>query len=710
MARAKLTSNNKTVGANLTDSNWNELVNFANNNLDDINSLKSADTTLQENIEAAQAAADEAKAIAEGAVQGKAYDDYQSMIDALEAMSAGDLNIGQVIYIGTSGVPDVWVSANDVSGTAYTYTDDATVQTALQSDDGLSGTWYTLRALDGEKVDLTDYYTKTEVDGKISAIQSTSGSQGTDIETLTQGLADEKTARSDADAALQTSVKNAQSAAESAQSTADAASSAANANANAIDAEVSARKQADADLQQQIDGAAKTGSAVSLSADSSSVLALKPDDITADTSTSGVPYVGGTAGTQATLEACDYALMSKAITLKKGDTLTVRGKVVSVGGVYIYKIVSGTMGESATVELLIKGNTYTATEDMEASIFALPTEGSESTAASLLSAATYVITTPSLKTLLTDERSERIAADDEIRAIAKNITLARSYESLEAMVAAVNAMSADEMSIGTKIYIREGGAYNYWVGVVNSEAVTYEWVSESQFGTDVSGGSIVIGYYELELETSTVDLSDYYTKDTIDGKVTTLQTDINTKQAALQAGIDTNAADIATIEQAVNGDPVITTTTKSAYDTGLLDFIPANASNDSSYLVGMGTSNMCGGISLKEGDVITTVERSDITIYRVYRDSSSQIAENCTIEKLGTGTYTATEDMEVLLYDTQGWGMQTASGSGTFLTYTIQTTTTPNSLNARVAALEAGLTTEAVSDTTEYDDLTAILA
>lgn len=524
MARAKLTSNNKTVGANLTDSNWNELVNFANNNLDDINSLKSADTTLQENIEAAQAAADEAKAIAEGAVQGKAYDDYQSMIDALEAMSAGDLNIGQVIYIGTSGVPDVWVSANDVSGTAYTYTDDATVQTALQSDDGLSGTWYTLRALDGEKVDLTDYYTKTEVDGKISAIQSTSGSQSTDIETLTQGLADEKTARSDADAALQTSVENAQSAAESAQSTADAASSAANANANAIDAEVSARKQADADLQQQIDGAAKTGSAVSLSADSSSVLALKPDDITADTSTSGVPYVGGKVGTQATLAACDYALMSKAITLKKGDTLTVNGKVVSVGGVYIYKIVSGTMAESATVELLIKGNTYTATEDMEASIFALPTEGSESTAASLLSAATYMITTPSLKTLLADERSERIAADDEIRALAKGATSARSYDSYEAMITAVNAMGSSDMQVGTQIYIKATGAQNTWVSAVNSESVSYTYVDDATIESLMEAGTgLTAGYYELmPLSTASVDLTDYYTKDTIDARLSVL--------------------------------------------------------------------------------------------------------------------------------------------------------------------------------------------
>lgn len=163
MARTKLTTNNKAVGLTLTASEWNEAVNAINSNIDGIESNSTALSTVQET-------ADSALTLAKGAMVARSYDTYEAMIEALEAMSAGTLDVGQQILIVTMGVPDVWVSANSGSNDAYTYSTDEALITELTGENGLVGSWYTLRPLETQKVDLSDYYTKDTIDGKVSTL------------------------------------------------------------------------------------------------------------------------------------------------------------------------------------------------------------------------------------------------------------------------------------------------------------------------------------------------------------------------------------------------------------------------------------------------------------------------------------------------------------------------------------------------------------
>lgn len=171
----KLTTGNKAAGSTLTYSDWNEAVAAINTNMDAISAATTAAASASTKANAAQTTADEAKSLAAGAQEALSYADYETMITALETMSAGDLNIGQQILIVKSDVPDVWISANtggDNSAT-YSYTDDDAVITALKSTDGLVGSWYTLRPLETGKVDLSDYYNKAEVSTLVSALTAT---------------------------------------------------------------------------------------------------------------------------------------------------------------------------------------------------------------------------------------------------------------------------------------------------------------------------------------------------------------------------------------------------------------------------------------------------------------------------------------------------------------------------------------------------------
>lgn len=175
MARQKLTSNNKVEGSTLTSSEWNGVVTFANANYDDIQALNTSVSKNAANIKTAKETAESALRLANGAQEALSYADYSAMITALEATNSGALNVGQQILIVKSDVPDVWLSANNGNGTVYTYTTDAAVETALKSSAGLVGSWYTLRPLETGKVDLSDYYTKEELDGVKTTTGSTYG-------------------------------------------------------------------------------------------------------------------------------------------------------------------------------------------------------------------------------------------------------------------------------------------------------------------------------------------------------------------------------------------------------------------------------------------------------------------------------------------------------------------------------------------------------
>lgn len=460
-----------------------------------------------------------------------------------------------------------------------------------------------------------------------------------------------------------------------------------------IDAETTRAKQAESDLQNQIDGGGSSTIARVNANDSGDLQYFLPNSIVVNTSESGLPYTDNSVvGSLDSLNSSSYGLMTKLISVKRGQTIS-----CNLSDVFIYEVPT-TLSNGAYVRLLTKSNTWYATKDCNISFLIFPTDGQEATLSQSLLNSRYTITTSSLKTQIWRETADRQSADSELRKLITGSKTALSYSSYQEMIAAINAMSASSLSLGQQIFIKVNGEINSWVAGINTTKTEYSYTNDATVETALnSSAGLTVGYYTLlPLTEASVDLSDYYTK-----------SDIDNKQTALQTEIDANEANIAILQQSVNGDTVIDVQAYDVYNTGLLDLVPADSTAASSYLTGMSGGNMCGGISLKKGDTIKTVERSDISIYRVYRNGDNQIAANCTIILLGTGNYTATEDMEVLLFDTQGWGLQTTDNSGTFVSYILTTTT--ESLNARVAALEAGLSASAVSDTTEYSDITSYL-
>ena len=97
-----------------------------------------------------------------GKSQSKTYNNYQAFVTAVNAMNNTALKVGDNVFIVTQYVPDMWVSAVNSSSATYTYTSDSAIVTALGSANGLTVGYYVFRELETEKVDLTDYQTKTD--------------------------------------------------------------------------------------------------------------------------------------------------------------------------------------------------------------------------------------------------------------------------------------------------------------------------------------------------------------------------------------------------------------------------------------------------------------------------------------------------------------------------------------------------------------------
>ena len=65
-----------------------------------------------------------ARNIAKGRNQAVAYSDYATMIEALNAMDNEEFKTGQNIYIGTVGVPDLWVYSIEPIQHNFAYVSD----------------------------------------------------------------------------------------------------------------------------------------------------------------------------------------------------------------------------------------------------------------------------------------------------------------------------------------------------------------------------------------------------------------------------------------------------------------------------------------------------------------------------------------------------------------------------------------------------------
>lgn len=137
---------------------------------DKAETAESAAETAQSTAETAQSTAETATNIAKGRNQALSYPTYQKMVEGLNTMKADELNVGQNIYIGSTGVPDLWVYGVVASQAQYTYVSDAAIIAAIEANVKLQIGYYYVSFLETQKVDLTDI--EAEIDANTTAINS----------------------------------------------------------------------------------------------------------------------------------------------------------------------------------------------------------------------------------------------------------------------------------------------------------------------------------------------------------------------------------------------------------------------------------------------------------------------------------------------------------------------------------------------------------
>lgn len=141
-------------------------------------------TNVQGAIDENASIGNQALAIAKGRNQSLAYNSYSEMITALNGMTKDELKRGQNIYIGTVGVPDLWIYSVEDSSVTYSYVNDETIVNSLGTDTTIQVGYYKLAQLETQKVDLTN------IESDINELQSSD----TDINALITALTNRITA------------------------------------------------------------------------------------------------------------------------------------------------------------------------------------------------------------------------------------------------------------------------------------------------------------------------------------------------------------------------------------------------------------------------------------------------------------------------------------------------------------------------------------
>lgn len=114
-------------------------------------------TNLETSVNGIEEGLSTVESIAKGANQCLSYESYEAMITALNAMDNTKLKKGQNIYIGTVGVPDLWIYSVEESSSSYTFTDDDTLANAVKGNVAVQIGYYKVAQLETQKVDLSEY-------------------------------------------------------------------------------------------------------------------------------------------------------------------------------------------------------------------------------------------------------------------------------------------------------------------------------------------------------------------------------------------------------------------------------------------------------------------------------------------------------------------------------------------------------------------------
>ena len=110
-----------------------------------------------------------ARNIAKGRNQAVAFDNYEAMITALNALDSTEYKVGQNIYIETVKVPDLWVSSVESILNTFTYTSDDDFVALLERNTTVQVGHYKLAMLETQKVDLTEYAKTADVENNLEA-------------------------------------------------------------------------------------------------------------------------------------------------------------------------------------------------------------------------------------------------------------------------------------------------------------------------------------------------------------------------------------------------------------------------------------------------------------------------------------------------------------------------------------------------------------
>ena len=148
-------------------------------------------------VESVEMLANTAKSLAEGRVRAVSFASYSELAQAVNTAAKTDYKIGDVFYLQAQNVPDLWVYNVADNLSAYTYSTDEALVSAIQTDGFVQVGYFKLSALESAKVDLAGFVpTSRTINGKdLSANITLSAS---DVGALAAGGTAEK-ATSDAD-------------------------------------------------------------------------------------------------------------------------------------------------------------------------------------------------------------------------------------------------------------------------------------------------------------------------------------------------------------------------------------------------------------------------------------------------------------------------------------------------------------------------------
>lgn len=103
----------------------------------------------------------------------KAYPDLQALVTALNGYSETEMTVGTNLYIQALNVPDLWVYGVENEAVEYEYTDDDAFVSAIRENGFVQIGYYQVSVLETAKVNLSDYYTKSQIDELIQNVNNT---------------------------------------------------------------------------------------------------------------------------------------------------------------------------------------------------------------------------------------------------------------------------------------------------------------------------------------------------------------------------------------------------------------------------------------------------------------------------------------------------------------------------------------------------------